>query len=224
MAGSFDYPGVGCVISVVVPAYNEAHRIGPVLDRIEGCDEVIVVDDGSSDDTAGVARRHGALVVKHGVNMGKGAAMVTGAKAANGNAIVFMDADGQFDPGQIPLLVSKLGSYEMVIGMRDMSAIPWNRRLTNALTRLGLLLATGRKVADPLCGFRAVRRKDFLKLSLRSRRFEVEYEMAYKALRAGLRIADVPVSVNYLGGSKLSFRYGAALVNYIVRSVFGMIQ
>lgn len=212
------------MISVVIPAYNEERRLGSVLEKIEGCDEVIVVDDGSKDDTVGIARKHGALVIRHGTNLGKGAAMATGAKAANGDSIVFLDADGQFDPCQIPLLVSRLGKHDMVIGTRDMSHVPWNRQVTNMLTKIGLFLATGRKVSDPLSGFRAVRKSALLGLKLNSSRFEVEYEMLYKALKAGLRIAEVPVNVRYLGGSKLSVKSGAALIHYIVRSVFGFVR
>lgn len=211
------------MISVVIPAYNEERRLGSVLEKIEGCDEVIVVDDGSNDGTVAVARKHGALVVRHGTNLGKGAAMATGAKAANGDSIVFLDADGQFDPAQIPLLISRLGKHDMVIGTRDMSSVPWNRQVTNMLTKVGLFLATGKKVADPLSGFRAVRKSAFMKLRLNSSRFEVEYEMLYKALRAGLRIAEVPVNVRYLGGSKLNFRHGLTLVSFIARSVLGRI-
>jgi glycosyltransferase involved in cell wall biosynthesis len=171
-----------------------------------------------------VARKHGALVIRHGTNLGKGAAMSTGAKAANGDAIVFLDADGQFDPSQVPLLVSQLGRHDMVIGTRDLSVVPWNRQVTNMLTKLGLFLATGRGVSDPLSGFRAVRKGALMRLKLSSSRFEVEYEMLYKALKAGFRIAEVPVSVRYLGGSKLNFKSGAALIRYIVRSVLGFVR
>ncbi|MCP4275715.1 MAG: glycosyltransferase family 2 protein, partial [Gammaproteobacteria bacterium] len=110
-------------ISVVLPAKNEARSIGRVVSGIHNAlsdAEIIVIDDGSSDETAAIATEHGALVVKHSYSIGNGAAIKTGAQHASGDIIVFMDADGQHDPDDIPRLLKKLEEgYDMAVGARN---------------------------------------------------------------------------------------------------------
>src|SRR5437773_3015294 len=123
-------------VSIVVPAYNEAAVIGKVIDDIRGVGltdyEVLVVDDGSSDDTAAVAAAHGARVIRHPYNIGNGAAVKSGLRQARGNALVLMDGDGQHQPADIPALLEGLREYHMVVAARDQrSASSWHRRLAN---------------------------------------------------------------------------------------------
>src|SRR5215216_3131823 len=107
-------------ISIVIPAYNEEGVISRVLDELAlgGYFEIIVVDDGSKDKTAEIAREHGAIVVRHPYNIGNGAAVKTGIRAATGDIIVLMDSDGQHPPSDIPRLISYIGDYDMVVGAR----------------------------------------------------------------------------------------------------------
>jgi glycosyltransferase involved in cell wall biosynthesis len=204
--------------SIIVPAYNEEKRIAGALRSLKGA-EIIVVDDGSSDNTAKAAARY-ARVVRHPANRGKGAAMRTGAAAARGDIIIFIDADGQFEPSDMALLLRRMKSADMVIGRRPFTRIPWKRQITNLLTKLAVRLATGRTLEDPLSGFRAIRRRDFLALGLRENRFAIEAEMCIKALRRGLSVAEVPVTVHYRGErSKLNYRQGFLLTLYLVRAV-----
>jgi glycosyltransferase involved in cell wall biosynthesis len=140
-------------VSVVIPAYNEAVSIGDVIANCKGfCDEMIVVDDGSTDDTAEIAKKGGALVIRNEKNLGVTRATQRGLEAAQGDIIVTMDADGQHDPSDIPKLIKPIVKRkgDVALGVRD--EIP-NRseRVINALTSLGL------KCSDAGTGFRAIR-------------------------------------------------------------------
>jgi len=190
------------MISIIVPAYNEEKKIEDTLKRIKAvpiAKEIIVIDDGSKDKTAVKARKH-AKVIRHMVNQGKGAAMRTGAKAAKGDILIFIDAS-QFKPEEIPKLVRKMEETkaDMVVGIRDFRTIPRHRRITNNLTKLAILMGTGRTIGDALSGFRAITRKAFLSLNTQEKRYCIESEINFRAFKHGLKIAEIPVQVTYSG-------------------------
>ena len=154
--------------SIVLPAYNEAGAIGPVLRRlvqslqdVEQSYEIVVVDDGSTDDTAAEAGRADGRVrlVQHPYNMGNGAAVKTGIRQSRGAILVFMDADGQHAPEDFPRFLEECRAYDMVVGARGKgSQAGWHRSLANALYNYFASYVTGRKVEDLTSGFRAFRR------------------------------------------------------------------
>ncbi|NJE08712.1 glycosyltransferase family 2 protein [Thermococcus sp. M39] len=188
-------------ISVIIPAYNEEKRIGNVLQRMpEFVDEVIVVDDGSRDRTSEVAKKFGVKVIRLKQNQGKGKAMSEGIKAASGDIIVFMDADGQHKPEEIIKLVEPIVEDEadFVIGSRLIKAQgerPLIRKISNFITTSLIRLKLGINVKDTQSGFRAIRR-EFLP-EIESRRYEVETEVLIKVVKKGARIKEVPVSMIY---------------------------
>ncbi|MDK2869679.1 MAG: hypothetical protein PWP39_914 [Pyrococcus sp.] len=187
-------------MSIIIPAYNEEKRIGNVLARIpDFVDEVIVIDDGSSDATYEIARRYADKVVKLNKNMGKGAALREGLKHASGDIIVFMDADGQHDPEEISKLLEPIikDKADFVIGKRIIKAgkRPLPRKLSNFITTALIRLKTKQRIEDSQSGFRAIRREFVPEIT--SDRYEVETEVLIKAAKKGARITEVPVSTRY---------------------------
>ena len=153
-------------ISVVIPAKNEAEGLRKTLPRLREAQpgaELIVVDDGSTDDTAAVAAAHGATVLSSPYSMGNGASIKRGARAASGEVLVFMDGDGQHDPAEIALLLERLGQgYDMVVGARDGDGqASAGRSLANRFYNRLASWMTGHRVADLTSGFRAVRADRF---------------------------------------------------------------
>jgi glycosyltransferase involved in cell wall biosynthesis len=149
-------------VSIIIPVYNEAASIGGVLDEIATLPleaEVIVIDDGSQDDSAAVAgARPGVRVFQHPYNIGNGAAIKTGIWAARGRVIVMMDGDGQHQPADIPRLLAHTARYDMVVGARTpASESEQHRDLANRLYNLIATYLVGRKVEDLTSGFRAIR-------------------------------------------------------------------
>lgn len=194
-------------LSVVLPAKNEAAGLRLTLPRIaEHCPgaEVIVVDDGSSDDTASLAREMGATLVASPYSMGNGAAIKRGARAAQGDVIVFMDADGQHDPAAIPDLLSKLEEgYDMVVGARSASGqANVGRGIANALYNRIASWMTGQRIEDLTSGFRAVRAdrfREFLHLlpngfsyptTITMAFFRSAYAVAYLPIHAAARVGE----------------------------------
>jgi glycosyltransferase involved in cell wall biosynthesis len=139
-------------VSVVIPAYNEAEVIGEVIARLSAAGpwhEILVVDDGSDDDTAARATAAGAVVVRHPYNKGNGAAVKSGIRRATGDYILIIDGDGQHQPDDARRIAARLGEYDLVIGARaDATQATLARRLGNtALNRLATYL-TGRVIPD----------------------------------------------------------------------------
>ena len=201
-------------LAVIIPARNEASRIGAVLaalpDRLPGFDElrVFVVDDGSSDRTAAIARSHGARVLRHRVNLGKGGALRTGCEAAvrsGCEVLVFMDADGQHRAEDLPalLLPIQTGRADLVLGTRRFSSeMPGTMRLGNwGLSGLfGILF--GQRVRDTQSGMRAMRAAIYPHLRWEAASYAVETEMLVRAARAGVRVQEVEIKTVYLDAYK----------------------
>jgi glycosyltransferase involved in cell wall biosynthesis len=189
-------------ISVVIPAKNEAASIGQVVSAINNVltvAEIIVVDDGSTDETAAIAIAHGAQVVQQPYSIGNGAAIKTGAQHANGDIIIFMDADGQHDPKDIPLLLKKLEEgYDMAVGARDRkSQASIGRGIANGFyNRLASYMAN-QPIMDLTSGFRAVyanKFHEFLYLLPNGFSYPTTITMAF--FRAGYTVAYIPITAH----------------------------
>lgn len=189
-------------LSIVLPAKNESAAIGSTVAGIRqqypdtAEVEVLVVNDGSTDDTAAVAAAAGARVVHHPYSKGNGAAIKTGARAAQGEVLVFMDADGQHDPADIPRLLDQLSQgHDMVVGARQKgSQASVGRGLANGLYNRLASWMTGHKVEDLTSGFRAVRAdkfREFLYLLPNGFSYPTTSTMAF--FRAGYSVAYVPI-------------------------------
>ncbi|MDP3668897.1 MAG: glycosyltransferase family 2 protein [Telluria sp.] len=186
-------------LSIILPAKNEGRSIATVVTKILDLlphAEVIVVNDGSSDDTATRAAESGAQVANHPYSKGNGAAIKTGARAARGKILVFMDADGQHDPSDIPRLLTKLGQgYDMVVGSRQSgSQASVGRGIANRLYNRLASYMTNQRVEDLTSGFRAVRAnkfRDFLYLLPNGFSYPTTSTMAF--FRAGYSVAYEPI-------------------------------
>ena len=186
-------------ISVVMPAKNESGAVGLTISKINELnlvDEVIVVNDGSSDNTQEVAEQAGAKVVTHPYSKGNGAAIKTGARAASGDVIVFMDADGQHDPRDISSLLEKIEQgYDLVVGARQKgSQASVGRGIANSLYNNLASYMTEHTVEDLTSGFRAVRVdkfREFLYLLPNGFSYTTTSTMAF--FRAGYSVTYVPI-------------------------------
>ncbi|PIA69276.1 glycosyl transferase [Ectopseudomonas toyotomiensis] len=186
-------------ISIILPAKNESAAIGATVSSIRQHypdAELIVVNDGSTDNTAAVAEEAGARVIHHPYSKGNGAAIKSGARAARGEILVFMDADGQHDPADISRLLSKLEQgHDMVVGARQKgSQASMGRGLANGLYNRLASWMTGHRVEDLTSGFRAVRAdkfREFLYLLPNGFSYPTTSTMAF--FRAGYSVAYVPI-------------------------------
>ena len=188
-------------LSVILPAKNEAEGLSRTLPKLAAVlpgAEIIVVDDGSTDSTAQIAAKHGARVLSSPYSMGNGAAIKTGARAANGDVLVFMDADGQHDPEAIPELIAKLQEgYDMVIGARNAAGqANMHRSLANTFYNKLASWMTGHHIADLTSGFRVVRSerfREFLHLLPNGFSYPTTSTMAF--FRSAYPVAYVPITV-----------------------------
>ncbi len=198
-------------ILALVPAHDEGPRVGDVVTAARRHLAVLVVDDGSSDDTATVAEAAGAVVLRQQPNQGKGAALRAGFRRAlddGWDAVVTLDADGQHDPAEIPRLLARYSAPgaagprpELIIGRRDFGRMPPVRRLSNTLGTAIFSWAVGRHVPDNQSGYRLLgRRLMTAMLDSREAGFELEVEMIAVCLRRGWTLDWVPISTIYAGG------------------------
>lgn len=190
------------LVLALIPAWNEASRIGPIVAQASTHLPVLVVDDGSTDDTAEIAKGAGAIVVRHSHNRGKGGALQTGfawALERGYDAVVTLDADGQHDPAEIPKFLEALqqGAGDLIIGERDPSQMPWPRRWTTPFGSWLLSKALGVPISDNQTGYRLLTQRFLSHLRLSSVGFEMEVEMIAEAIRLGMPIAWVPIRTIY---------------------------
>ncbi len=192
-------------VIAAIPAYNEANHITSIIKETEKyVDQVLVIDDGSTDGTGRIAQAAGATVIKHDRNQGKGAAIDHAfkiAREAQPTAMVLLDGDGQHDPAEIPSLLEPVlsGEADMVVGSRFLrnNRIPKYRMLGQAILTLATNIGTGIRISDTQSGFRSFSQQAINKMSFRESGFAVESEMQFKARKYKLKVAEVPIATNY---------------------------
>jgi glycosyltransferase involved in cell wall biosynthesis len=209
-----------------IPCYNEERFIGSVVLKTRGLvDEIIVIDDGSTDETAKVAEQAGARVIRHDYNLGKAAAVTTAfqrAKETGCQVLVLLDGDGQHDPSDIPKLVQPVldGRSDIVVGSRFLgvdSHVPgyrvWGQRVLTFLTNLGSSVS----VTDSQSGFRAFSRRAVETLSFAEKGLSVESEMQFLAKESDLRVEEVSTHIGYLDSPKRNpVAHGMSVFNSII--------
>jgi glycosyltransferase involved in cell wall biosynthesis len=172
---------------------------------------VLVIDDGSIDETAGRARTAGAEVISHSSNQRKGAALKTGfswAVRKGYEAVITMDADGQHDPADLEkfLNANRHRQADLIIGEREFPRMPYPNRLTTPIGARMLSWALGTRVTDNQSGFRLLTRRLLEGMRLRSNGYEMEVEMIWEAIRLGMPIAWVPIRTIYFPDRQSGFR------------------
>jgi len=192
-------------VFAVIPAYQEGRRIAEVVSGARRQLPVIVVDDGSTDDTADRAAAAGATVLRQVPNAGKGAALRLGfghALEVGAEAVVTLDGDGQHDPNEIPAFVAvyEASGAQLVVGRRDFGSMPFVRRVSNTLGRMAISVAVGRDIPDNQSGYRLIGSRLLpALLSSREPGFEFEVEMLARCIALGMPIAWVPIRTIYAG-------------------------
>lgn len=192
-------------ICVIIPAFNESTTISEV---VKGCKkyikDVIVIDDGSKDNTGAAAREAGAVVITHDFNRGKGAALKTAFDYVLSNkwdALIIVDADGQHDWNEIPKIIETTNKENsgITIGTRmsNVQKMPLLRKAINLLTSWIISRLSGQYIPDSQCGFRLIRSNLLRDLNLATDNFEMESEMIIIAARKGYKVSHVPIKTIY---------------------------
>lgn len=213
-------------LSVVIPIYNEVSTINEILSRVEGTGlvrEIIMVDDGSTDGTRDALRaieaqnKKGVIILYHGANAGKGAAVKTGIERATGSIILIQDADLEYDPRDYPKLLDPIldGRADVVYGSRFLGGphrvlFFWHYLVNRGLTFLSNLL-TNVNLTDMEVGYKVFRKEVLDKITIRSKRFNFEPEITAKIAKQRIRIYEVPIMYagrTYEEGKKIGFMDG----------------
>jgi glycosyltransferase involved in cell wall biosynthesis len=195
---------IGCEsICVVIPCYNEGKTIGSLVNEVRLIvPNILVVDDGSRDNTAAEACGRGAEVLRNRVNAGKGSALRLGLGWADQRGFewaITMDGDGQHAPGDLSKFLNALGSASMIIGnrMAARGQMPWIRYRVNRLMSFLISRWAGRELPDTQCGYRLIRLDVWREFQPATDRFEVESEFLLACVRAGVSTRFIPIEVIY---------------------------
>jgi glycosyltransferase involved in cell wall biosynthesis len=185
-------------LSVIIPAYSEGDSVHRVIDKIREMRpqaEIIVVDDGSPDDTARVAREAGARVIRHPYNKGNGAAVKTGLRAATGDVVLLLDADGQHPPEDIDNVLAPIGEYDLVVGARTRdSESAWIRNVGNSVFNGLATYLSGRPIPDLTSGFRAMKRAQIMEfIHLLPNLYSYPTTSTLAFIKAGYNVKFVPI-------------------------------
>ena len=190
-------------VAALVPAYQAAAHLGEVLMGLASLPDrphVLVVDDGSRDATAEVARQHGVRVHSFAANRGKGHALLAGFELLRDfDAVVTLDADGQHPPACLPVFVAAAeAGADLVLGQREITPdMPPARRFANRFSSAWCSRIAGQPILDSQCGYRLYRREVLVRTPVQASRYEVETEMAVRAARLGFKVAHVPIPTVY---------------------------
>jgi glycosyltransferase involved in cell wall biosynthesis len=204
--------------SVIIPAYNEEEKIGELIKRIRklpGNFEIIVVDDASTDRTAETVKKEKATIISNPKNQGKAYSCKIGAAAAKSHKLVFIDADLQLQPEDIPKFVEALKGCDLAIGRRNFRKVPLMRRASNFAAKK--LIGQN----DALCGLRAIRKKDFISLGLKKDRYEFESEMLLRAKSMRMKICEIPVGITYASGKGMGLADSLKVFWFILKKRLG---
>ena len=199
-------------VVTLIPAYNEEKNIEEVValtkKHLEGS-KILVVDDGSEDRTSELAKKSGAIVIRHEVNRGKGESLKTGfeyilKELKESKYIIISDADMQYTPEESPKILWPLltGQADFVMGARDWSKVPFRHRLGNFVWRVSFNLLFGQRLKDTNCGFVAMNRATLVKMNNVFGRYTIDNAMLIDCIKNKLRIEQAPVSVYYKQLSK----------------------
>ena len=189
----------------VIPAYNEETTIADVLKRTRPfVTKMVVIDDGSSDATAAIAKQEGAIVVSNVMNRGLGAAIGTGFEAAKNfgaDMLITLDADGQHDPKEIPIFIKAVEEgADAVVGSRMLTGfkgMPWYRRIAQLIGNVVTFVLFGMWVTDSQSGYRAFTKNAFEQIHIRTNRMEVSSELIAEIKRNQLAYKEVPIKAIY---------------------------
>lgn len=216
-------------VSVVIPAYNEEQVVGKVVREVievlashQLFCEVIVVDDGSADETSRVAREAGATVIRHPYNIGNGAAVKRGIRVASGDVIVMMDGDGQHDPRDIPRFLEHMPQYEMVVGARTAeSEGKVHRNLANRVYNAIASYIAGKRVDDLTSGFRAINARIARSVAyLFPRGYSYPSTVTIALFLSGYTVKYVPIkAAARVGKSKIRLLYDGLKFLFIIARV-----
>lgn len=187
---------------VIIPAHNEHARITPVLRKVKKfCNNIIVVDDGSTDGTTGAAEKEGVTVLRHIINLGKGVALKTGAEYAirkGAGILVFIDADGQHRPEDIPRFVKALEGVDIVFGSRSLNTkMPLILKFGNWFINNVNNILFGIQLADTQSGYRAMTASAYNRIRWNSASYSVESEMIANAGRKRLKYREIKIKTIY---------------------------
>ena len=189
-------------IVIIIPALNEADRIGPIVDQAARHLKVVVVDDGSKDETARVASEAGASIVRHEVNQGKGVALMTGFSHVfdqGFEAALTLDADGQHDPAEIPLFCQGFENDigDLIIGQRNFRKMPFIRAFSNFFGSWLLTRVLGTPILDNQSGYRLYTKRLLDAIEPTAEGFEFEVEVIFQAVVKGFRLGWIPIRTIY---------------------------
>ena len=192
-------------VACIIPAYRAAHTLPVVLEQLRRslpCAQLIVIDDGSPDDTAALADSLADRSIRLPGNRGKGAALRAGfdeALRSDNGVVLTIDADGQHDPSYAPALIDALEGFDIVIGarLRSGSPMPLRRRMTNAMASMAIARVTGVRLHDTQSGYRAIRRGVLERVRAQGDRYEFETDFLIRAAHAGFRVRNATIPTVY---------------------------
>lgn len=212
-------------VCVLIPAFNAGRTIARVIHKVQAlalAPVVLVIDDGSTDDTRQAAQGTGALVIAHSKNSGKGAALRTGFEQCQAIAdiVVTIDADDQHDASRIPEMLRILAQkqFAMVIGTRsiDLKIMPWPRLLSNFYSSLIVSCFCGQKISDSQSGFRAIDTRILKEMQLTTYHFDTETEILLRTARLGYKIGACRIPTVYYDDGSTAIKPLADVMRFIL--------